>query len=306
MDPTLEQLIKNGVMKPLKSDQHENYYAIGGARALTELLLPLNPQGHKGTFGHVLVTEGHENFKGASRLVALSALRVGAGLVTLLSKDQLYPHPNDLFEFMKMKESDLSETFLKKISAMVIGPGLSKDPTLQNWALNLLLKAAPLVPTIIIDADGLALLEHLKPNQVSATLICTPHPQEAATLLHSSVVEVERDRLAAIMELSQLPVNAHCTIIWLLKGSTSLVSMPKAGIFAIDGNTPLLATGGSGDILAGAIAGLIKQSSSPLDATLLATTLMIACARESTLNADRGILPSELASRFPYLLKRTA
>ncbi len=302
MDKDVEQLLKKGSIKALSN--HQNCYAINDLQAIKELLLPLNPQSHKGNFGHVLVVEGHENFMGASRLVALAALRVGAGLCTLLSKDTIHYHPNDLFEFTKTKYAQLHLAPLKKISSLVIGPGLSQDPSFQAWGLKLLTEMGPRLSTIIIDADGLSLLCELKAGEIKGSLICTPHPQEAALLLKTSVEEVERDRFLAITKLGQLPVNDHCSIIWILKGSTSLVYQAPNGIFAIEGNAPLLSTGGSGDVLAGAIAGLIPQSSAPLSATLLATTLMVTAARESSLRADRGILPSELAHSFPHLLKR--
>lgn len=306
MTKAIEQLIKRRIFAPLKPIDTIPSHHFDCSFMLTDLLLPLNPHSHKGTFGHIVAVQGHENFLGAARLSLLAALRVGAGLATLWCKDQIQHHPADLFEFIKKTDRDISPDFLKKITALVIGPGLSKESSFHTWGLQILHQVGNLVPTIIIDADALGLLEHLKHGTLSASLICTPHPKEAADLLNVGVEDIESDRFLAIKELGKLPINNHCSIVWLLKGSTTLIFDKQYGIFALKGNTPLLSTGGSGDILAGAIAGLIPQTSSLLDASIVAVNLMIRAARENSLRADRGIFPSELAQAFPYLLKRSS
>lgn len=302
----IEQLIKRRVFAPLKPIDTIPCFHFDCSFMLTDLLLPLNPHSHKGTFGHIVAVEGHDNFLGASRLSMLAALRVGAGLATLWCKDHIHHHPADLFEFIKKTDRDISPDFLKKITALVIGPGLSKESSLQNWGLEILNQAGNIVPTLIIDADALTLLEHIKPGDISSSLMCTPHPKEAADLLKVDVKDVENDRFSALRELKNLPINSHCSIIWLLKGSTTLIFDKQYGIFALEGNAPLLSTGGSGDILAGALAGLIPQTSSLLEASILAVNLMIRAARENSSRADRGIFPSELSEAFPYLLKRSS
>ncbi len=304
MDKIVELLIKKHVLSTLEPIDNLPCYQISALRALTELLVPLDFQSHKGHFGHVLILEGHPRFAGASRLAALAALRSGAGLVSLLAKDQCFYHPQDRFEFMHLNAHDLKPAHLEKISALVVGPGLSKDPDYQNFALAILKEAMPIVPTIVVDAEALPLLDSLKDFRRSGTIICTPHPKEAASLLQCTTEEIEQDRFRAILNLGALPINQKHAIIWLLKGSSSLVYQASTGIFIFKGNTPMLATGGSGDILAGAIAGLAMQSPSSLSATLLAISLSLAAAYEGSQKADRGIFPSELADRFPSLLKR--
>ncbi|MCA9509038.1 MAG: hypothetical protein KC505_11505, partial [Myxococcales bacterium] len=160
---TIDKLIKKHVFITLKNFDGIPCYHFACDRVLHELLLPLDPHSHKGTFGHVLALQGHENFIGASRLSLLGALRAGTGLATLLCKDSIQHHPADLFEFIKIKDRDLTIEYLKKISALVIGPGLSKDTNLQNWGLEMLHQAGAIVPNIIIDADALNLLKRLDP-----------------------------------------------------------------------------------------------------------------------------------------------
>lgn len=304
MKHVVELLTEKHVSTSLTSIDGIECYQISGIRALTELLLPLNPRSHKGHFGHVLIAEGHPQFAGASRLAALAALRVGAGLVSLLAKDEIFYHPYDRFEFMHLRARDLSQNHLHKFSTLVVGPGLSKEPSQQNFALDILHKAQKTISAIIVDAEALSLLDALKDEDKASTFICTPHPKEAATLLDCNVEDIEGDRYRAILNLANLAINEKHRVIWILKGSSTLVYQKNAAIFSFRGNAPMLATGGSGDVLAGAIAGLCMQCDSLLAASLTAISLSLAAAHEASLKADRGILPSELADRFPSLLKR--
>lgn len=304
MNHVVSMLIQKQVLSLLTPIDIHQCYQVSGIRALTELLLPLDLRSHKGHFGHILIVEGHPNFLGASRLAALAAIRSGAGLVSLLSKDEIHFHPQDYFEFMHLSAHHLKADHFKKFNAIVVGPGLSKDPQLQDFALTILKIAMATIPVIVVDAEALALLERLNDEASSATIICTPHPKEAAMLLGSSAEEVENDRIQAILNLSRLRINQKHSIIWLLKGSSTLLMQKGVGIFYFKGNAPMLATGGSGDVLAGSIASLSTQTHHPLSATLLAISLTLAAAHEASDKADRGFLPSELANTFPSLLKR--
>lgn len=105
---------------------------------LNFLLKPLGKSSNKGDFGHVAILEGHTNFIGASRLAARAALRVGAGLVTLLTSKTPSLHPSDLAEFMKKQENLATLEFFKKISCLVVGPGLFLDPAQLLFNYNTL------------------------------------------------------------------------------------------------------------------------------------------------------------------------
>lgn len=271
---------------------------------LLELLKPLDKSSHKGHFGHVAIVEGDNNYQGASRLVAKAALRVGSGLVTIITRDAQSLHPSDQAEYMKCAHENAAHLW-PRLSTLVLGPGLGATPPMLAYGQRILENAQYTVKTLILDADGLRLLHEKMPLNYQ-NLICTPHPKEAARLLGVSPEAVENNRFLAIESLGRLMVNSGSCTIWVLKGATTLVYQKDAGIFAFAGDLPVLAVGGSGDLLAGAIAGLISQAISPLCATLLGINLQIRAALKVQKLASKGILPSELCDRFPSLLKRPA
>lgn len=288
----------------LFSEQVPHQYLIAHHCSLKALLKPLKPNSHKGCFGHVAVIEGNRNYSGASRLAAKAALKAGAGLLSIVTKEKESMHPYDLPEFMKRFSGDADELFWSKINAMVLGPGLGRTPEQLRYGKKLGYEALKSVPTLVLDADALQLLDEQEPWHCE-TLILTPHPKEAAQILGESVQAIEANRFLAIERLGRLKIHEGNNTIWVLKGASSLVLQTQSGkIFAFEGNVPLLATGGSGDTLAGAIAALISQAQSPLAATLLAVQLLITAAFQGLSQGTRGILPSELSDRFPALLKR--
>lgn len=268
---------------------------------LIKLMLPLAKENHKGAFGHVAVFEGVEAYKGACRLSAKAALRSGAGLVYIITNESYSDHPSDLAEFIKINTSMLDENFLSKLSSLVIGPGLGSKKDLLEKADDFLRKSQT-INTIVLDADGLRLLNEQEPFSCP-NLILTPHPKEAARLLGVKVEDIEHDRFSSLERLASLKINRGRTI-WVLKGATTLVHDDIEGIFAFEGDIPLLAVGGSGDVLAGLIAGLIAQTPSPLLAVLIAIQLSIKAAHHLSKHASRGIFPSELTDCIPSLLKR--
>jgi ADP-dependent NAD(P)H-hydrate dehydratase / NAD(P)H-hydrate epimerase len=305
MDKTLiTKLCECGKLQILT--QHptgSSYYWLPTRSTLTELLLPIPTNCHKGHFGHILVFEGHPQFLGASRLAAIAALRAGAGLLTIAADNTVAPTSLDRPEFMHIKISDITDNFLSKIDALVIGPGLSRITAWQKKALNFLNSLKTHVPCIVVDADALPLLNHPDLTLHGKHIIATPHAKEAAGLLTITPKEVEQDQVLAIQRLAELPCNQKNHIIWLLKGSTTLVRSTDGTIFAIKGELPLLSAGGMGDVLSGAIAGLCKQTSSPLCATILAVSLQIESAALLSKLAFKGILASEVADMFPKLTK---
>lgn len=268
---------------------------------LNSLLLSPKKSSHKGNFGHVMVMEGHESYLGASRLSAYAALRAGAGLVSILVNNIQNSTPYDLPEYIKIALKDLNTI---NIDSLVMGPGLSKHKKYQNIAQDIFDSTKDKIKNIILDADGLFLLKKKYRKTFSANIIATPHPKEAAFLLKTTTEKVQADGEAAIKNLLQLPINDKAKIIWVLKGSHTLVGEEKDVIYALKGEVPLLSMGGSGDILAGSIAGLIRQTQGPLEASLLGVSLNIASAKLWENYRQKGVFPREVADLFPMLLKR--
>jgi hydroxyethylthiazole kinase-like uncharacterized protein yjeF len=285
------------------AEAHPQQYLIKKS-LLSELLKPIEPGSHKGKFGHMAVLEGHPSYKGASRLCARAALRAGVGLCTIITNNEESIHPADLAEYMKHWREAVNEEFLNKLSALAIGPGLSKDRSFKEHALSLLRRLPKALP-LVIDADALILIKEDPKGFQSAPIVCTPHPKEAANLLDISVEELENNRFLAIKALAKLPINRARTVVWVLKGATTLVHQNNEPIFAFAGDLPILATGGSGDVLTGTIAGLIPQTNSLLEASLLAVSLQKTAARKASEFSNKGLLPSELADLYPSLLVRS-
>ncbi len=224
------------------------------APKLSSLRLPLPPKdAHKGRFGHVGVLAGSAETAGAARLCAHAALRAGAGLVTMLTDDPARTGPGDEPEVMRLGfDPERPDDALARLTVVVVGPGLGRSDEARARGRALLRAAAARDLPVVVDADALPLLLE---DKLSSTLraIATPHPGEAATLLDADVIDVQRDRHAAVEELLGQTVQ----VTWLLKGACPIVGGPAGRHIVVEGGAYPLAVGGSGDTLAGTLAALV-------------------------------------------------
>jgi hydroxyethylthiazole kinase-like uncharacterized protein yjeF len=228
---------------------------------------------HKGHFGSVAVIGGSEGMVGAGLLAARAALRLGSGKVFLgtdaIQVDFLQP---------EIMVRDPSGLIGMGANAIVVGPGLGQSEQSKRLVEAALESACALV----IDADALnwiaedaALQEKLANRQGSSVL--TPHPLEAARLMHVPVQEIQKDRIASAMHLAQ----AFCCTV-LLKGAGSISAFPDgAWVINASGNAGL-AQAGTGDVLSGMIAAFIAQGLAVPDALLCAVYLHGAAAEKLT------------------------
>ena len=266
------------------------------ARRLTEdsvrRLLPERPRdSHKGTFGHVGVVGGSRGMEGASALAARAALRAGAGLVTWNMPGSVQ---RDM-EFPEVMGHDTTGGLDPRSELLVVGPGLRDDPEGGRLVELVLASKRPLV----CDAGALAALASGS-LEVPPGSVLTPHPGEAARLLGANTSSVQADRLGAA---AQLVERFQCTIV--LKGAGTLVASPGEPTALLDMATPALAVAGTGDVLAGVIAGLRAQGMSPLHASYVAVWLHGATGRRlGRLTGDRGVLAREVADGIPETLAR--
>ena len=240
------------------------------ARALS----PARPDSaHKGTFGHLLVVGGSPGRAGAALLAAQGGLRSGPGLVTLAThgevRSRLEGQVADLMvEAIRGGAAEAARVhkLLVGKDALVIGPGLGTGSAELDLCGRL---CDGFAGPIVLDADALTALAD-KPELAASTkgrLVLTPHPGEAARLLGGDVASVEVDRLAAARALAQ-----KFGAVVVLKGARSLVVDGEA--LAICGQPePSLAVGGSGDVLAGVIGGLLAQGATPFAAAKLGVFL---------------------------------
>jgi len=253
--------------------------------------LPPRPlEAHKGTFGQALIVAGSTSYVGAPCLAAEAAYRSGAGLVTLAVAQTIYPLvaaklteatflvlPDDLGALVPDALRVLSR-HLERYDALLVGPGLGREAA-TGELLHMLLRgrgrsdvkpigfvpahdsAPPLaLPPLVLDADGLNLLAEIPRwwELLPQETILTPHPGEMARLAGRTIGEIEADRLGVARQAAQ---RWGCIV--LLKGAYTVVASPDGQATIIPFANPALATAGTGDVLAGAIAGLLAQGLSP-------------------------------------------
>ncbi|ETK16177.1 YjeF family protein [Pseudomonas sp. FH4] len=254
-----------------------------------------SPDAHKGQFGHVLVIGGDQGFGGAALLAAESALRSGAGLVSLATRSEHIPAAlARLPEVMARGVHSANQLMglLEKVSVIVIGPGLGD----MAWGKSLLSVAANARQPQVWDADALNLLAagHV---DLPADCVITPHPGEAARLMGISTAEVQADRLKVARALSQ-KFNA----VTVLKGAGSLIASPDGRVSRCDQGHPAMASAGLGDVLAGLIGALLAQGMSAFEAASLAVWLH-ATAGDRQGSFGRGLAASDLIPVIRQLLE---
>ena len=274
-------------------------------QGVRSILPDRNPWGHKGSFGKVLLLCGSRGFTGAAYLSAMGALRVGAGLVYLgvtesiyaieavkLNEPVVFPLPEEGGKLSKEAISRILER-LPAMDAVLVGCGLGvSEGTLAVVRAVLENAECP----VVLDADGINLLsghmDVLRGRQNKTIL--TPHDGE---FLRAGGV-LSEDRMASAAAFA-----AEYGCILLLKGHRTCITDGVVGYWNRTGN-PGMAVGGSGDVLAGILTGLLGQGIAPLEAAACAAWLHGAagdlCAREL---GQYGMLPTDMLEALPRLLK---
>ncbi len=258
-----------------------------------------SPAAHKGDSGRVVVVAGSEGKLGAARLAARGSLRGGAGLVTLLTQAEAarkleQSSLEDMTERLDEADPAASLARFERVDAFVVGPGMGRDARARAVVDAVLARPEP----VVLDADAL----HLVHNRLGTLTdngprVLTPHPGEAAMLLGISTREVEEDRFAAAERLAHIS-----RAVVVLKGSRSLIAAEGHPVVVSVLGSPVLATGGTGDVLAGLL-GACLVSRAPRDAALLAVGLhALAGERCARGGLDRGVLAHEIADAVPHVV----
>ncbi|HEY2953171.1 MAG TPA: NAD(P)H-hydrate dehydratase [Verrucomicrobiae bacterium] len=212
---------------------------------------------HKGTHGHVVIIAGSQGYHGAAVLAARGAQRAQPGLITLYTQDLAYPPVAAQLQSVMVQPWILDAGFTPPptCTALVLGPGLAapKLPESIIATAQRLWLDSPL--PVIADAAALAWLPE-RSYRLDAIRCITPHPGEAAQLLRIPTDEVQANRSAAVRELSQR--YGGCWVV--LKGHQTIVGRATGEVFVNSSGNPHLAQGGSGDVLAGYLGGLLAQA----------------------------------------------
>ena len=264
-----------------------------------------SPCTHKGEAGHVVVVGGGVGMPGAARLAAIAALRVGAGKLTVLchpasAASIATAHPELMVR--PIEDATAIASHLQSADLRLVGPGLGRDA----WARQMLDAVLDESVPTVLDADALTLLASGSGRTLAADpaarirpWVLTPHPAEAARLLELGTNDVQADRLAALAKL-----ESRTRAVIVLKGAGTWIGCAgKTPSLCAVGN-PRLATAGTGDVLAGIVAGIWAQQSdrTSVDSALLAAQAAVwlhTQAAEPQKDAggspDRGLLAGELA-----------
>jgi len=265
------------------------------------------PESHKGTFGRVFVIGGSEGMSGAAAMAAEAALRSGAGLVTAavprsinpilenkLTEVMTFPLPETEERVLGIEAVDVLLDICSEADVVVVGPGLSSSRSIFAMLKEFLPRVnAPLV----IDADALnALSKDVSLfSKINVPVIITPHPGEMARLTNSSVSEIQEDRLNTALKAAE-----EWNVVVVLKGAGTIVATPKGEVYINETGNPGMATGGTGDVLTGIIAGFWAQGMNP-EAAAAAGVFVHGLAADMLLGEKgfRGMTAGDIIKMLP-------
>ena len=270
-------------------------------------LLPDRPShAHKGTFGRTMVVAGSLHYLGAAYLASAAASRVGSGLVTIAIPESLQmavaahaieptflPLPESARGIVDPDAAQLVVDSLPGYDSLLVGCGIGQAEATRRFTERLLLTDAPR-PPLVVDADGLNTLAQNERwwDRLGTNAVLTPHPGEMARLVSGAA---DQDRIA---------LATSCASTWskvvVLKGAHTVVAFPDGGAVLSPFANPGLATAGTGDVLAGVIAGLVSQGLSLADAATLGVFLHgSAGERVRSELGDTGMVASDLLPALP-------
>jgi NAD(P)H-hydrate epimerase len=261
---------------------------LSGPEYFRHLLAKRRPDSNKGSYGHVLVVGGAPGKTGAAEMAGVAALRAGAGLVTVAcSADRLFTP--ELMTASLAPAFDSLPVPNKDVIAM--GPGLGVAPEL---VLETIARAR--VP-LVLDADA---LNSLVGQTWRGGCCITPHPGEMARLAGTAVAEVQKDRLGIARAYA---VDHGCTVV--LKGHRTVIAFPDGRAWINPTGTAGMATGGTGDILTGLIAGFLAQSPSDAEAAVIAAVYLHGLAGELGARSlgEQALLATDLLTWLPEAIR---
>jgi NAD(P)H-hydrate epimerase len=270
-----------------------------------------DPAAHKGTFGHVLVIAGSMGKTGAATLCGLAAQRVGAGLVTVavprslndilevkLTEVMTVPVPETEERTVALEALEPLRRLVEGKSAVALGPGLGTHPSTRQCVREFL--ATCQVP-VVLDADGLNALAG-EPDflrRVAGPLVLTPHPGELSRLLGVPREEILGDRVTVAQDLA-----TRLRVTLVLKLARTIVADATGGATINPTGNPGMASGGTGDVLTGLIAGLLGQGREPTLAARAGVYLHgLAGDLAARALGEEPLLASDLLERVPEAIR---
>jgi len=254
---------------------------------LVASLLPLRPlDAHKGSFGTAMLVAGSVNYPGAALLAGRAAYRMGVGLLRIAIPEPLYaplvgqlpeatwlvlPHSNGA---VNGDAAEIVKQNLKKVTALLLGPGWGTADTTCNFLKNLLsennhsnLMEDLNLPPLVVDADGLRFLAQIPDwhTLLPESSVLTPHPGEMAALCGLEIETIQKDRLEIARKFAM-----QWGQVLVLKGALTVIASPRGQVMVVPLATPALARAGTGDVLAGMVTGLLAQGLSGFQSAVCA------------------------------------
>lgn len=277
-------------------------------KEISNYFKPRKANTHKGTYGRLLMICGSYSMIGAGIMAAKSALRSGVGLLDVVVSRDCYPImasavPEAVFTITDFssdestkKSSDLILTSLKKASACVVGCGLGED---CSRYVESIVKFANC--PVVLDADALNFLannlEILKEKHCE--IVITPHPKEMSRLKHSTVSQIQSDRIETAKSFSK-ENNLHT----ILKGSGTIIANPDGEVQINTTGNAGMAKGGSGDVLAGIVGSFLAQGF-PVNIACQAAVFIHGKAGDEAAKklSQTAMLPTDLIEFLPKVFK---
>jgi ADP-dependent NAD(P)H-hydrate dehydratase / NAD(P)H-hydrate epimerase len=249
--------------------------------------------GHKGTFGHVLVVGGSPGKSGAAAMAGIAALRAGAGLVTVASSA-----PPPVPELMTGRLEDVPALMEGK-TVIAIGPGLGRSAEMEALVMRTLEQCQG---PMVMDADALALNFGVLGRGSPATIL-TPHPGEMSRLTGQSTAEIQKDRVGCARTFA---TGHHVTLV--LKGQRTIIAFPDGRVWINPTGSPAMATGGTGDILTGLIAGFVAQFPHEVEQATAAAVYLHGLAGEIGARSlgEKSLIATDLLTYLPQALETCA
>lgn len=281
------------------------------AHDVSAMLPPRLPTSHKRNVGKVLVVAGSSGMSGAAVLAALGALRSGAGLVRMAVPQslggQVGPQVKEALTIglpemegkLNLQAAGPVIDLAREMDALAVGPGVGRGREVTEFIATVL-DAVP--NPVVLDADGLNAYQGNPEGLLSrpGPTVLTPHSGELGMLLGIEAAEVDADRIGAAREAAQ---RSGCVV--LLKGFRTVVAAPDGQAVLVDAGGPVLATGGTGDVLTGIIAALLAGKTAPLAAAWVGACVHGAAGEELARRVgDRGVLAGDIAGALPQTIAR--
>ncbi len=305
------QVVDIGVPHEVMESQNIHVNLIQASEAAK--LLPVRRRdAHKGSFGKALVLAGSAGLTGAAALASEAALRVGAGLVTLgipeslnavmevkLTEVMTRPLPETESQSLAFRARDEIMDLVDGLDVVALGPGLSRSPETVSLVQQLCREIQ--IPKVI-DADGLNALAEDRDvlKDLAPQTILTPHPGEMARLMGCSISDVQSDRIGVAQDFAK-----ENEIVLVLKGAPTVTADPQGMVYLNSTGNPGLASGGTGDVLTGAIAGFIAQGLDVIDAAILGVYVHgLAGDLAAEAQGEAGMLAGDVLRHLPAAIQR--